>query len=261
VRDAVRPKISIFSLAEGKKEVLVHYEYDFLQELNAIREFESRGIDCLRIASSVNDELSFMQPLVGKLLGASELVSEMEAESVLLDFIAKSRISTCSLADFLDKGRSAIDRLSMMLSPHLSATALRFIEAIPLLMDEQAAEMLPRIRCHGDFSTGNILLGQNGAHYLIDFDRSFFAVVFFDSMYFSINRGWSRARTTELLRRVADTIKFEIHVSHSNLYEFARAAFVVDLIVFLAARFDVIEDERDNVCRYTLDLVSRSLTL
>jgi hypothetical protein len=261
IRDEGRPKICLFSLAQKQKDVVLLYEFDYGQEMYAMEEFTRLGIPHPPIVSNDDGEFSYVQTIIGDPLGKLVLANDSAAESVLLDFLRKNDVAYQDLNSYIDRGRDAISVAEAYLSEDLLMVSRQMLESLSFGSRVTLGEKVPCVQCHGDFSIGNILIADDGSPFLIDFDRSFRANVFFDAMYFGINMHLSKAELIELLGKVDRSCGLKLGLPDSDLYRFAISLFVVDLNRFLALRFSAISDERDRVCQYTLNFIDRAAKL
>lgn len=259
IRNEGRPKACIFDLKGRTKEVRLLYAFDYHQEMTAMNIFLENGIRCPKLVETNGAENRYLQRLVCDPLARQAKTSVADAGIELQRFIARCRPSVRKLGIYQKEYQVALRRVENFMSKDIHDALSRRAADCSNGLGVSSDAGIPVIQCHGDYSSGNVVRGDDGKYYLLDLDRSFEAAAFFDVMYFGFSNDLPRNIVIKYLQSVDSAFSLGLNLNGEKLFELANYLYLLDLTRFLRLRIEGISDMEDRVCKYTIGLLEKAL--
>jgi len=255
VRQLHRPKVSVFRLAEGSKEVATRHAFDFDNEMSADREFRAIGMRCPELQSADRARLCYRQALVRDPLRRTPPVASATTDEILRELSRRSNFDRVPSARYLAEATDALITLGFSLG---TASVEMLRQPLELLTDRgRKPDLLPLALSHGDFSAGNLLYGDDGSVFLNDFDRALQGTAFYDCAYLATVDGRPKEWLDRELSAVAARHEVAVPDAAGARSAFVTALLVMDLLRYAAKRYRSIDHADDRLCRYSVDLAQR----
>jgi hypothetical protein len=257
LREDGRPKLSVFDLDKGVRRVQFLRRADFDGEIEAIGHFASRGLSVPKAGAVDEVGLCYQQQLVLDPMRARFLTTPVEVMDQIEALAAAGQPEWLSATEFLSRCAEAVEGISGHIGSGLSGFLGGLLDRAGSRDGRFPGLKVPMLRCHGDLSTGNVLRGEDGRVYLIDFDRSFVANAWFDAIYYSRVAGLPESEEGLLIGRV--TSRLGMKADAGGLFGWVDPAGLtaLDLAVYVHRRLLSVESGPDRLCRYSLDLMEK----
>jgi len=226
IRDKEHKKISFFDPVGHRKLTYWADRWDFERELSIQRHFASHGVKTVPLQPCDQSELGAEQPLVGPMFRHADSLAPIDAQ--LLDYV----LNTARL----HRAVEYVARVAAMVGSHDGPEAEAFGLArarLDRLVPPDTAQF-PATIVHGDLSRQNIVRGENGEAFLIDFDRAFEASAYYDFVFAGLfTNGFGLGKTREYAVAINERLMPDTPVARDEALEYALALFVLDNIVYL----------------------------
>jgi hypothetical protein len=256
LQELVRPKLSMFALDDGTKDVRFHHRVDYETETAALEEFSARGVCTPPIVLREPARHRYLQRLVCDPLFPPARRSNVDLGAFLLTLSRNANVTFVPVERYLEQHGALLQARRPRLEPKLSAALAR---ATVLVGESRlfAARGIPHARCHGDFSLNNVLMSSDGLVYFNDFDRSFEANLFYDVLYCHINTSLPLATAVATLSELGRRAGVD-HADTTLLFRVALNLFLLDLHGYVTTRYVTLGDDQDRACAHSLDVLLRA---
>lgn len=245
LRDKESPKITFFSSMTGEKRITWLVSADLRQNLEADRFFREHGVSTLPLtlldeAKGLAGQPLFPQafsshgnglaPLDAQLLVCARENAVPDHEGTHYHGV-EGTAASCCLQEACTKALATLDALC-----------------------GDWRKLVPLTLAHGDLTRWNVLRASDSDAWLIDFDRSFRASVFYDFVYAWIaDGGYNRQQAQQATFRLAQALGFVSDLPPTQILEVAIALFILDNLVYL-------EKTQGRPGSYTFRLVRRAFS-
>lgn len=229
-RDKESKKVSFFDFDGRTKTVFWSRKDHFEREANATSHFIDHGVDVLGHIREDRDKHMLVQELVG--IPGEHIVDFNPVDDQMMDYVL----------------RSAEMKTIMLQKPvnlpieiqELADFAEQQIKRNFWVHNNKA----PYGIVHGDLNPMNLIRDQ-GKTWLIDFDRTFEASVYYDFIYVWLNKyDRSTDKLKTRIRMINDRFYGENIMTDSVALNLALALFVYDNIRFIEQHCDTVKDAR-----------------
>jgi hypothetical protein len=249
--------VSVFSISQRERDVFIHYGFDFEREIAAIEDFTDQEFSVPPISNINHQNQSYKQKLVCDPLSRGTRVSSASLAQILQSFQMKSDLEYLPTESYLDQVCQSVDYLGTQglykFPEKLYERREELRESLPSIF----LKGVPMCRAHGDFSAGNMLIGDDGLSYLNDFDRSFLASFVFDLMYVAVIERWPRSRILGSLNAVMRHRDSVFVGAEEDLLDVCENMFVMDLCLFIEDRHRFISHPEDRKCKFSVSMIER----
>jgi hypothetical protein len=254
LQELVRPKVSLFALDQGTKDVRFYHRLDYETEMAALEAFSARGVLTPPIAFRDPAQHRYVQEIVCDPLFPKR--SDADLGTLLLSLSSNAHLVYVPVEHYLRQHDALLQERRPRIEPRLAAALTKATVAVA---ESRlfAASGIPHARCHGDFSRNNVLVSNAGLAYFNDFDRSFEANLFYDVLYCHINTSLPLPTALATL----DQLGRRAGVGHADATSLFRAAlnlFLLDLHGYMTTRYLTLGNDQDKACAHSLDVLQRA---
>lgn len=259
IRESGRPKVGVFNIADRRKDVHLLHEPDYRRELEAIEWFSRGVVPVPPLLASDAAGKRYSQRLVCDPLAPAAPADLADAESVLMALAASAQVEYEDPDTFVSGTEAAIGQTASYLNVAVRTKLQQVLSQCRREFLPAFASGVPKTRCHGDYSLGNLLTGEDGRLYLNDFDRSFMAGPLFDAVYFGVTAQLPGKWVHRVVDELGHIEKLSAAVGSVDLMRYARAMAALDLVRFVRRRAVNLGAAPDAVCEYSIYVIEQLL--